>query len=147
MRIGELAEVAGVSPDTIRYYERIGLMPSPTRTPAGYREYPSGAANRIRVIRNAVQLGFPLQEIAKVLRIRDTGGAPCGRVRDYARELVREVEQRIAHLQCERKAMVKMIKDWDRLLAAGRPDVPVHLLERPVAVRRPPAKHARLRRS
>ena len=70
MRIGELALASGVSSDTIRYYERIGLMPRATRTPSGYREYPAGARNRIRVIRNAVQLGFPLQEIGNVLRIR-----------------------------------------------------------------------------
>jgi MerR family transcriptional regulator, copper efflux regulator len=148
MRIGELARVSGASADTIRYYERIGLMPAPRRTPGGYREYPAGAANRIRIIRNAAQLGFPLQEIARVLRIRDSGGAPCRQVRDYARSLVGGIEQRIAELQAERKAMRKMIKAWDSALVRTSPDTPVHLLESDsIAIRRPVPKHARLRQS
>jgi DNA-binding transcriptional MerR regulator len=148
MRIGELARVSGVSADTVRYYERIGLMPAPRRTPGGYREYPAGAANRLRIIRNAAQLGFPLQEIAGVLRIRDAGGAPCRQVRDYARTLVGSIEQRIAELQAERKAMRKMIKAWDSLLVRGSPETPVRLLESgSIAIRRQAPKHARLRQS
>ena len=148
MRIGELARASGVSADTIRYYERIGLMPAPRRTPGGYREYPAGAANRLRIIRNAAQLGFPLQEIARVLRIRDAGGAPCRQVRDYARNLVGGIEQRIAELQTERKAMQKMIREWDAVLVGASPETPVHLLESDsIAVRRPAPKQARLRQS
>jgi MerR family transcriptional regulator, copper efflux regulator len=148
MRIGELARVSAVSPDTIRYYERIGLMPAPRRTPGGYREYPAGAANRIRIIRNAVQLGFPLREIASVLRIRDSGGAPCRQVRDYARTLVGGIEQRIAELQAERKKMRKMIQAWDAALLRTDPGEPVHLLESDsIAIRGPEPKHARLRRA
>ena len=75
MTVGQLAEASGVSADTIRYYERIGLIPPARRSPAGYRLYPPGARSRIRVIRNAVQLGFPLQEIAKVL---DRNVCRCG---------------------------------------------------------------------
>lgn len=147
MRIGELAHASGVSSDTIRYYERIGLMPRAARTPSGYREYPAGARNRMRLIRNAVQLGFPLQEIAKVLRIRDAGGAPCRQVRDYARELVGQIDQRITELETEREAMLQMIEDWDAVLAGTRPDTPVRLLERDsLAARRGPIEH-RLRRS
>ena len=129
MRIGQLAQKTGVSADTIRYYERIGLMPSPDRTDGGYREYPSGAANRLRLIRNAIQLGFPLKEIVKVLRIRDAGGAPCRQVRDYAARLVTETERRIIELRRERKAMLAMIRDWDTRLAGAEPGTRVHLLE------------------
>ena len=146
MRIGQLAAATGLSTDTIRYYERIGLLPSPHRTPAGYREYPAGAGNRVRVIRNAVQLGFPLQEISKVLRIKDSGGAPCRQVRDYARNLVIEIEKRVSELENERQAMVKMIEDWDAVLARTPEGVPARLLEGAVAARRPVAKQARLRR-
>lgn len=148
MRIGELARVSGTSADTIRYYERIGLMPAPARTSSGYREYPAGAANRIRVIRNAAQLGFPLKEIARVLRVRDSGGAPCRQVRDYACNLVESIEQRIAELQVERKAMQKMIRAWDSALVRTSPEMPARLLESDaIALRRPEPGHARLRPS
>jgi DNA-binding transcriptional MerR regulator len=148
MRIGELARVSGLSADTIRYYERIGLMPAPRRTSSGYREYPAGAANRLRIIRNAAQLGFPLQEIAKVLRIRDRGAAPCRQVRDYACKLVGGIEQRIAELQTERKAMQTMIRAWDAVLVGTSPETPVHLLESDsIAIRLPAPKQTRLRQS
>ncbi len=148
MRIGQLARVSGVTSDTIRYYEKIGLMPAARRTDSGYREYPAGAPNRIRIIRNAVQLGFPLKEIAKVLRIRDSGGAPCRQVCDYARELVEEIEQRIVELKTERQAMLTMIQEWDAVLADARPGARAHLLESDIiAVRGARPKQARLRRA
>lgn len=130
MRIGELAQLTGVSRDTIRYYERLGIMPRPHRSANGYREYPSMAGNRLRLIRNAVQLGFPLHEIAKVLRIRDAGGAPCRQVRDYAHTLVAEIDQRIAQLKSEKTAMVRMIKGWNAMLEATGDKTPARLLER-----------------
>jgi DNA-binding transcriptional MerR regulator len=146
MRIGELAQTSGVSTDTIRYYEKIGLLPPPQRTESGYREYPAGAGNRIRVIRNAVQLGFPLDEIAKVLRVRDSGGAPCRQVRDYAKRLVTEIEQRIVDLNTERQSMLGMIRAWDRKLQQARGGR-AHLLETTgIAVRSPRPKHIRLRK-
>jgi DNA-binding transcriptional MerR regulator len=145
MRIGQLAGATGVSTDTIRYYEKIGLLPAPQRTESGYREYPAGAGNRIRVIRNAVQLGFPLEEVAKVLRLRDAGGAPCRQVRDYASGLVGEIDRRIGELTVERAAMVEMIRVWDRKLTQARGER-AHLLENTsLVVRGARPKHARLR--
>lgn len=146
MRIGQLARAAGVSTDTIRYYERIGLLPRARRTENGYREYPPGAGNRIRVIRNAVQLGFPLVEISKVLRVRDAGGAPCRQVRDYAQELVEQVEQRIQELNVEKQAMLAMIREWDGRLAQAN-GARAHLLEAvELPARSAAPKHVRLRR-
>ena len=146
MRIGQLALAAGVSTDTIRYYEKIGLLPRAERSASGYREYPAGAGNRIHVIRNAVQLGFPLHEIAKVLRVRDAGGAPCRQVRDYAHELVQQIEQRIAELKAERRSMLAMINAWDGKLEQARGER-AHLLEGgALAARRLSPKHARLRK-
>jgi len=147
MRIGQLARTTGVSADTIRYYEKIGLMPQARRTESGYREYPDAAGNRIRVIRNAVQLGFPLREIAKVLKVRDSGGAPCRQVRDYASELVTQIERKIDELSTERLKMLSMIDDWDAKLAQARPGGRAHLLEEipPVTPAQAP-KHLRLRR-
>ena len=146
MRIGELAQETGVSSDTIRYYEKIGLLPPARRTESGYREYPSGAGNRIRVIRNAVQLGFPLAEIAKVLRLRDSGSAPCRQVRDYAAELVTHIEQRIEELHREKASMVAMIAAWDGKLARAN-GARAHLLEDvEMPHRAPQPRSARLRR-
>jgi DNA-binding transcriptional MerR regulator len=146
MRIGQLAQSSGVSSDTIRYYEKIGLLPRARRSDNGYREYPDGAANRIRVIRNAAQLGFPLAEIVRVLRIRDAGGAPCRQVRDYAQFLVEQMEQKIAQLTAERKAMAKMIRAWDARLAEAGPDDRAHLLEDVVVPQRARPKEAPRRR-
>ena len=146
MRIGQLAEASGVSADTIRYYEKIGLMPTARRTASGYRDYPAGAHNRIKIIRNAVQLGFPLKEIARVLAIRDSGGVPCRQVREYASVLVGEIERRIGELERERLAMLQMIKAWDARLADTHPGTRAHLLEGDTtAVRQPRAKQLRLR--
>jgi MerR family transcriptional regulator, copper efflux regulator len=128
MRIGQLAHATGVSTDTIRYYERIGLLPPAQRTESGYREYPSTAGNRILVIRNAVQLGFPLLEIAKVLRVRDSGGTPCRQVRDYAEELINQIDRRIEELTRQRASMVALLADWDRRLAHAN-GTHAHLLE------------------
>jgi len=148
MRIGQLARASGVSADTIRYYEKVGLMPAVRRTDSGYREYPSGAPNRIRVIRNAVQLGFPLKEIARVLRIRDSGGAPCRQVRDYACEIVVAIDRRIDELQTERQAMLEMIQQWDAILAGAPAGARVHLLEsNSIAARASQPRQSRLRRS
>ena len=147
MRIGQLAAATGVSADTIRYYERIGLLPSPARTDSGYRAYPPGAANRVRVIRNAVQLGFPLAEVAKVLRVRDAGGAPCRQVRDYAQALVAQIDDRIRQLEADKQAMVAMIRQWDGQLARAQ-GARANLLEAAeIPGRAPRPKHLRLRQS
>ncbi len=131
MRIGELSRTAGVSIDTLRYYERIGLLPRVRRGANGYREYPAEVQNRVRVIRNAVELGFPLKEIARVLRIRDAGGSPCRQVRDYAVTIVGQIEQRITELKSERRAMLAMIDQWNERLAQAADGERVGLLELP----------------
>ena len=147
MRIGQLAETTGISRDTIRYYEKIGLLPAPRRRESGYREYPDEAGNRIRVIRNAVQLGFPLKEIAKVLNVRDAGGAPCQQVRNYAHGLVGEIDQKIDQLKSEKRAMLDMIRQWDVRLAQTKPGTRAHLLEHDGLVARGARpKHAHLRK-
>ena len=86
MRSGELATMATVSTDTLRHYERLGLLPKPARTLANYRDYPAQAVERLRIIRNALAVGFSLDEIGRILRVRDQGGAPCHEVRRMAGE-------------------------------------------------------------
>jgi len=129
MRIGELARCTGVSIDTLRYYERIGLLPKARRSDNGYRDYPPEVRNRLRVIRNAAALGFPLKEIASVLRIRDAGGSPCRQVRDYAVSIVAQLEERIAELKAERRAMLALIEQWNARLSKTPEGQRAHLLE------------------
>lgn len=129
LRIGALAARAAVSVDAIRYYERIGVLPKPARTPAGYREYDTAALNRLGLIRNAQQFGFSLREIAGFLRVRDAGGRPCQEVRDAARRALADVDDQILALRRRRADMRRTLRRWDRQLAATPVDRPARLLE------------------
>lgn len=129
MPIGELAARCGVSRDTIRYYERLGLLPRASRTPAGYRQFPPPAVNRVQLVRNAVRFGFSLQQIAGFLRARDAGAAPCRRVRDAAADMLADVERQIAELNQRREAMRETLENWDVRLAAAPVGPPARLLE------------------
>ena len=127
--IGEMATQCGVSRDTLRYYERLELLPRASRTPAGYRQFPSSAVNRVRLVRNAVRFGFSLEQIAGFLRARDAGAAPCRRVRDAAADMLADVERQIAELNHRRDAMRETLDSWDARLAAAPAGPPARLLE------------------
>ena len=86
LRSGELARLAGVSTDTVRHYEKLGILPLSPRTESGYRIYAPGAVDRMQLVQRALQLGFSLAELSEILRTRDTGGAPCRRVLRLADE-------------------------------------------------------------
>ena len=129
LTIGKLAIGAGVSPDTIRYYERLGLLPRPTRTPAGDRQYPPAAINRLMLVRNAQRFGFSLREIAGFLRMRDSGGKPCRDVRTAAQQRLEAVEQQITDLIATRDRMCETLQMWDQTLARTPADRPARLLE------------------
>ena len=77
LRIGELATEFGIIPKTIRYYEEIGLLPPPERSPAGYRLYSAADGERLRFIAKAKAIGFTLREIGQILSLRDSGTEPC----------------------------------------------------------------------
>jgi DNA-binding transcriptional MerR regulator len=83
---GAIAKAAGVSPDTVRHYEKLGLLPTASRTESGYRVYPESAVERVLVVQRALRIGFSLAELADVLKARDAGGAPCQRVYKLAKE-------------------------------------------------------------
>jgi DNA-binding transcriptional MerR regulator len=119
LRSAALARLAGVSPDTLRLYEQKGLLPRPRRSPNGYREYPPEACTRVRLVRRAVALGFTLDELAGIIKVRDRGGAPCGAVRSLAAEKLVVLEGRLAELQeaCDRLRGV--LTHWDALIAAA----------------------------
>jgi DNA-binding transcriptional MerR regulator len=129
LNIGEVARRSGATPDTIRYYERIGVVPRPPRTPAGYRSYPDGVVNRLIVVRNAQRFGFSLKEIAAFLRTRDAGGKPCQHVRAAAGAMLEAVDRQIAQLTSARNEMERTLKDWDRRLATTPSGQQARLLE------------------
>src|SRR5262245_12614852 len=91
LRSGELARISGVSADTLRHYERKGLL-KPRRAPNGYREYPLSAVDRVRLIRSALAIGFKLDDLARIFKVRDAGGAPCRHVRELAEAKLDEIE-------------------------------------------------------
>jgi DNA-binding transcriptional MerR regulator len=99
MRIGQLADRAGVNTKTVRYYESIGLLPQPPRTGAGYRIYGPDTEARLVFIKTAQHLGLSLDEIRVVLALRDGGSAPCEHVRGMLHEQVRTISRRIAELR------------------------------------------------
>jgi DNA-binding transcriptional MerR regulator len=129
LTIGRVARLANVSPDTIRYYERLGLLPKPARTPAGYRQYSNAIVTRLTLVRNAQQFGFSLEAIAGFLRAREAGGKPCHDVRAAAQRMLEAADQQIAALKSARKAMQDTLRVWDRRLAATPPDRQARLLE------------------
>lgn len=98
LTIGRLARSAGVGVETIRFYEREGLLAQPNRRPSGYRQYPADAVKRVRFIRHAKELGFTLKEIQELLDLRVNPTTTCADVRQRAKEKVTDVEGRIAAL-------------------------------------------------
>jgi DNA-binding transcriptional MerR regulator len=129
LRIGQLAAIAGVSVDTVRHYERLGLLPKVARTNAGYRQYPPSAVDRVRLVRHALRFGFALRDVARFLRVRESGGSPCRDVRAAADRILTAVDQRIAELTAARKDMRRTLRNWDLRLARTPANKPAHLLE------------------
>lgn len=110
MRIGEVASQAGVKIDTLRYYEKRGLLDEPVRTPSGYREYPSEAVRLVRFIKRAQELGFTLHEIEDLVRLREDEGSTCAEVRDAARAKVDDIDARLRCLLAMKKALELLLR-------------------------------------
>lgn len=116
MHSSELARLAGVSTDTLRYYERLRLLPVAPRSASGYRLSPAQALSRVRLIRGALAIGFSVRELAVILAERDRGGSPCHRVRELARQKLAVVESSLRDLQIWRRELKTTLADWDCLL-------------------------------
>jgi len=124
-----LAELTGVSTDTLRHYERKGLLARPPRTDAGHRRYPAAAADRVRLIRRALVIGFSLAELARVLRQRERGGAPCREVRALVGTRRAALDRQIDELLVLRRDLDRLLAEWDRRLDATPPGHRANLLE------------------
>ncbi len=118
MRIGELAARVGVNPKTVRYYESIGVLPEPERTPSGYRDYDETYAGRLTFIRTAQRLGITLDEVKEILGFRERGEVPCTYVRGVLEAQVASIDRRIAELQELRGQLVELAEVADSLPAA-----------------------------
>ena len=114
LQIGELARQTGTTPDTLRYYERLGLLPAPQRTAAGYRLYDPSAVSRLRFIRKAQRLGLTLEEIRTILGQRARGQRPCGSVVAFAERHLAQIEQQLTELLAARDALRKQLRRWKR---------------------------------
>jgi MerR family transcriptional regulator, copper efflux regulator len=129
LRAGELARLAGISTDTLRHYERKGLL-KPHRAPNGYREYPPQAVERVQLIRSALAIGFKLDELARMLKTREAGGAPCQQVRALAAVKLAELETLVSEIVALRDGLREVLQDWDARLATTAQAEPARLLER-----------------
>lgn len=127
-RSGEIARRAGVSVDTLRHYERKGLLAKPGRLANGYRAYPAEALDRVLLIQRALAVGFTLDELARLLRARDRGQPPCREVRVIAEQKLHDVERQLEDLARFREDLERLLRDWDvRLARTG--GAPARLLE------------------
>jgi DNA-binding transcriptional MerR regulator len=113
----DVAQQSGVSTDTLRHYERLGLLAAPVRTRAGYRRYHPSTVARVRLIQRALAVGFSLRDLASVLQRRDTGEPPCRRVRALVGDRLTALDRQLADLTALRDDMNALLREWDARLA------------------------------
>lgn len=107
LRIGKLAELAGVNVETIRYYQRRGLLDEPKKPLGGYRHYPPDTAKRVRFIKRAQALGFTLEEVAGLLRL--DAAVACAETRELAAHKLGLIEEKVAELTAMRKGLAALV--------------------------------------
>ena len=129
VRSGELAALAGISTDTLRHYERMGVLPVPQRSQGNYRLYPSHALDRVRLIRRSLSVGLSLAELAKILKARDQGRAPCRQVRGMMADKLSRLDTEITELLAMRDHLRNVLRDWDERLERTPDGQPAKLLE------------------
>lgn len=128
LRSGDLARLTGLSSDTIRHYERLGILPEAPRTASGYRIYSRDAVERVRLVQRALQLGFTLAELTEILKVRDGGGVPCHRVLKLTEEKLQNLEEQIKDLRQTQRYMRQLVRQWRVTLAQTQPGSKAMLL-------------------
>src|SRR5580704_13831827 len=114
LKIGEVSRRAELGIETLRYYERLGLLGSPRRTESGYRLYSESIFGRLDFIRKAQAMGFTLEEIARIIQESEKGQSPCADVRKIARRKLDELDLRLKQLRQYRNELVRTLAEWDR---------------------------------
>jgi DNA-binding transcriptional MerR regulator len=107
MRIGEVAKDSGVTVDTVRFYERVGVLPPPERRPSGYRDYAPNTVERIRLTRELQAIGFTLADVVDALAAHDAGGATCESERWRLEAVLGRVDAKLAELNAVRHRIVQ----------------------------------------
>jgi DNA-binding transcriptional MerR regulator len=115
MRIGELAERAGISTKAIRYYEQVGILAEPARTPSGYRDYDQAAVGRLAFVRAGQAVGLRLGELRRIIALRDHGEVPCEHVAALLRQRSADLDARISELQQLRHELGRLSEQAQRL--------------------------------
>lgn len=110
LKVSQVARRAGISPDAIRYYEELGLLPPAERTPAGYRQFGDETVKRIGFIKDAQSLGLRLDEIGELLKIQDDGACPCGHTKTL-------LERRLEQVNRELEVLNNLKVELERLSA------------------------------
>jgi DNA-binding transcriptional MerR regulator len=113
MKIGQVADLAAVSVDTVRFYERRGLLPVPDRTASGYRSYTSATVERIRLARRLQQLGFTLDEVIDALHATDRGGVTCQSERWRLEAVLDRIDNKITELRAARRQVQDVMSACD----------------------------------
>jgi DNA-binding transcriptional MerR regulator len=113
LRIGEVANASGVGVETLRFYERRGLLGRPRRTGSNYRVYGPSVLDRLAFIRRAQAVGFTLDEIGEILAESAEGRRPCRHVREMARRKLADLDRRLAELRRYRTELARTLADWD----------------------------------
>jgi len=111
MTVSQLARRAGASADTVRYYDRLGLLGPADRTPSGYRQFDDDHVERMLFIHAAQQLGLTLAEIGELLKVREGGLCPCGRARDLLMAKLGEIEAHLAALTVMRDTITRLLDE------------------------------------
>ena len=112
--IGQVAKLAGVKTDTIRFYERVGVLPKPSRTASRYRVYDNAALNQVKFIRKAQALGFSLDEIRRIMSLRGQGKEACRCVIAIAEATLSETESKLNELRRSRDKLTINLTQWKR---------------------------------
>jgi DNA-binding transcriptional MerR regulator len=110
LTVSALAGQVGLSADTVRYYERVGLLPRPSRSPAGYRLYDEAAVDRLRLIRGAQRAGLRLKDISHLLQAVDQGRCPCGHTQALLRQRLDEVRAELERLRSVETELVRLLE-------------------------------------
>lgn len=113
LKIGEVSKQSGIGIETLRFYERQGLLGAPARTESGYRMYESGVLERLEFIKRAQVLGFSLAEIARIISEKDAGQSPCREVREIVRSRLEEIDERLKEMKRYRRELAATLKGWD----------------------------------
>lgn len=113
LKIGEVSKRSGIGIESLRFYEKSGLLDKPERTDSGYRMYDAGVIERLAFIKQAQVLGFSLEEIKRLIDERRAGQSPCAEVRELVRLRLQELDERMHQMQRYRQELAATLAQWD----------------------------------